>query len=355
MHGAIYYRVPPGQEQHWEGKKQFRLGDTLEMALEEYLKRVKRDDGKPLVYVHQLLDRYAREVIPKARSARTRMNKLAAVPLLNKRFGHMRIEDLEPADCYEYVERRVDKRSGKPAITAAHRELEVLSHAYTYAVERWRAMKAHPFKKELRLEGDLAPKGRDRYVDNWEFTEALGLKPFRKKGSVRMLQAYIRIKLRTGLRMTDLLLLKQSDCREDGLHVQPSKVENSTGIRQVFTWVDEQGRDTGLKAAIEEALSARPVDIAPWIFCTDEGKCYVDDTVRADSFQSVWQRFMDRVLNETKLEHRFAEHDIRVKVGSDLETIEAAQRLLGHADSRTTKRFYRRAPQVVRPAKPKVS
>lgn len=142
MHGAIYYRVPAGQEQHWDGKKQFRLGDTLERALEEY------------------------------------------------------------------VERRVDKRTGKPAITAAHRELEVLSHAYTYAVERWRAMKAHPFKKELRLEGDLAPKGRDRYIDNWELAEALSLKPFRKKGSVRMLQACIRIKLRTGLRMTDLLLLK---------------------------------------------------------------------------------------------------------------------------------------------------
>jgi hypothetical protein len=127
-------------------------------------------------------------------------------------------------------------------------------------------------------------------------------------------------------------------------------------VKQTFTWVDAEGRDTGLRAAIDEAIAALPVDIGPWIFCTDEGDCYVDaDTGKMSSFESVWHRFMDRVLKETKVQERFAERDIRAKVGSDLETIEQAQQLLGHADPRVTKRHYRRAAQVVRPAIPKVS
>jgi hypothetical protein len=36
---------------------------------------------------------------------------------------------------------------------------------------------------------------------------------------------------------------------------------------------------------------------------------------------------MDRVLKETEVKERFAERDIRAKVGSDLATIEEAQRL----------------------------
>lgn len=289
---------PPGQEAAWDGKKQFRLGSTIPEACEIYAKRVKRDDA-PMSYIHQLLDKYLVEVVSKAKSACTRVNKLTAIPRLKKVFGHMRIEDLTPADCYQYASKRKHKNTGNAAITAAHRELEVLSHAYTWAV-MWGVLKAHPRKKELRLEGELAPQKRNRYVENWELAEALSLKPYRKKGSVRMIQAYIRVKLRTGLRMTDLLLLRQSDCREDGLHVQASKTSGSTGIRQVFTWVDEEGRDTGLKAAIDEALATRPVDIAPFVFCTDEGACYLDEqTGRAEGFSSVWQRFMDRVLVET--------------------------------------------------------
>jgi hypothetical protein len=63
---------------------------------------------------------------------------------------------------------------------------------------------------------------------------------------------------------------------ETGLHVTASKTANSTCVKQTFTWLDEEGRDTGLRAAVDEALAARPVDLGPWAFCTDEGDCYVD-------------------------------------------------------------------------------
>jgi len=63
----------------------------------------------------------------------------------------------------------------------------------------------------------------------------------------------------------------------------------------------------------------------------------------------MWQRFMDRVLAETKVTQRFTEHDVRAKRASDAETLEHARALLSHADARTTNTIYRRKPERVRP------
>jgi integrase len=63
----------------------------------------------------------------------------------------------------------------------------------------------------------------------------------------------------------------------------------------------------------------------------------------------MWQRFMDRVLAETKVKDRFTEHDLRAKCGSDATTLAHAQQLLAHTDSATTQRIYRRKPERVKP------
>jgi hypothetical protein len=105
--------------------------------------------------------------------------------------------------------------------------------------------------------------------------------------------------------MTDMLLLRVADMDAEGIHVMASKTANSTKVKQTFTWLDEEGDDTGLRAAVDEALAARPLDTCPWLFCTEEGECYFDaETGRAGSFESVGQRFMDRALKETKVTER---------------------------------------------------
>lgn len=46
-------------------------------------------------------------------------------------------------------------------------------------------------------------------------------------------------------------------------------------------------------------VAARPLDIAPWLFCTKTGKGYFDEkTGRPDGWNSIWQRFMTRLLEE---------------------------------------------------------
>lgn len=95
------------------------------------------------------------------------------------------------------------------------------------------------------------------------------------------------------------------------------------------------------------AIAARPC-LSPYLFCNRLGECYIDEaTGEFHGFDSMWQRFMDRVMSETNIKQRFTEHDIRAKAGSDAESLEKARALLQHADMATTQRIYRRKPEVV--------
>ena len=327
-HGAYFYQVPRGLEALWGGKRMFRLGKTLPEAYKAWAERLETNEKANTI--GQLLDRYALEVVP-IKAPKTRIENARHITTLRAVFGAMRLDALQPKHVYAYV----DKRTAK---VAAHREVEVLSHAFTKAVQ-WGYMNKHPFKGEVRLEGE---KPRERYVSDEELVGALGLPTVRKRGSVLSVQAYIRLKLLTGMRRGDLLRLRVSDLADDGVHVRTSK----TGKPVIYTWTPE------LRAAVAEAKAARPVDLAPWLFCTRRGECYInEETGEAPGWKSMWQRFMARVMKETELKEPFTEHDLRAKVASDAESLERARALLAHADSRITQRVYRRKPEKVRPAR----
>lgn len=342
-HGAYYYMVPAAVREQWGGKSWFPLGTNLSDAYRTWASKV--DAPESVETISRLLDRYALEVIP-GKAPKTQASNQYAIKQLRPVFGDMAIQDLEPQHIYQYVDRRKAKTTGKvtvdrKATVAAHREIEVLSHAYTKAVE-WGIIKAHPFKNEVRLKGE-AP--RDRYVEDWELVEALSLVPMRKKGSVLMIQSYLRVKLLTGLRQSDLLRITLADMKEDGIHVQPHKTAKTSRKKLIYAWTDE------LKAAIENAKASRPA-LSPYLFCNRRGECYVNpETDEAHGWKSMWQRYMDRVLEETEVTERFTEHDLRAKVASDAESLKRAQELMAHADSRMTKRVYRRKPELVQPAR----
>jgi integrase len=354
-HGAVFYQVPRGQESAWDGKKKFRLGGNLHEAYVTWADRLKPEIE--VRRIEHLLDRYLLEVTP-TKAKRTQVDEPRYVAQLKNPFGHMRLQDLEPQHIYQYFDRRKDQTKDKDGNIAvdrkannqARQEIKLLSHAFTKAVE-WGYIKKHPFKREVRFDRDRAQKPRDRYVEDWEIVEALSLKPFRKRGSVLMVQGYIRLKLLTGLRMTDLLNLQASDLKDDGIHVKASKTQHSSGVKQIFAWLDQDGQDTGRREAIDMCLATRPLDVAHYVFCTDEGASYIDEDGRTTSFNSVWKRFMDRVLKETKVAQRFAERDLRAKAATDKEEaegLERARKLLGHVDARITKKWYLRKPEIVR-------
>ncbi len=228
-----------------------------------------------------------------------------------------------------------DKRTAK---TAAKREIALLSHAYTKAVE-WGYIDKHPFKGEVVLKNN---KPRDRYIEDWEIIECLSLDSAYNWDKTHVIQSYIKLKLLTGLRKTDLLSQHVKDIDDKGLMVTTSK----TGKKIIFEWTEELGK------AVEHAKSCRPVDISPFLFCNKRGKAYVNfDTGKTSGFDSIWQRFMKRVLLETKVKEKFTEHDLRAKVGSDMESLERAQQILTHSCVKTTNRVYRRKAEIIKPTK----
>jgi integrase len=330
VHGAYYYQVPKGQELLWDGKKKFRLGKTLPEAYKAWADRIGRTDN--VRTVGALLDRYALEVIP-TKSPSTQTQNMAGMKNIREKFGSAPLDSVKPTHIYQYLDWRTAKVSGK-------REIEVLSHAFTKAVE-WGYIEKHPFAWQLRIEEE-AP--RTRYVEDWEIVECLSIGSKRKKGSVLAVQSYIRIKLLSGIRRGDLLRLTMSDLQEDGIHLTPNKTKKSTGKRVIIAWSDE------LREAVAMAKAARPVQIGPFLFCNRNGEGYLnEETGRAGGWESLWRGFMERVLKETKVTERFTEHDLRAKCASDAETLAHAQQLMTHADSKITNRVYRRKPEMVKP------
>ena len=345
-HGAYYYRVPPGLESLWDNKKMFRLGTKLNEASQVWAERMAQVAGPlDVKNIGELLDRYGREVIP-TKAAASQVNNHNQLPKLREVFGSLPLLPFKPQLIYQYVDQRSRKK--KDPVTGkvtggkiiAHREIELLSHAYTMAVE-WGYIDRHPFKNEVRLKGEPS---RDRYVEDWEVVEALKLPSTRKSDAVLKIQAYLRIKLLTGMAQGDLLRLQPDiHIKEDGIHNQRHKTAGTTGKRTIYEWSPE------LRAAVDMALKARPKASA-FLFCNRDGNGYINETVgRASGWKSMWQRFMARVIKETKVKEHFTEHDLRAKVASDAGSLEHARSLLAHADSRTTDRIYRRKAERVTP------
>jgi integrase len=147
----------------------------------------------------------------------------------------------------------------------------------------------------------------------------------------------------TGMARSDLLRLTSANLKEDGIYIQRHKTAAKTGKRTIYEWTPE------LRATVEMAKQTRPV-LSPYLFCNRKGEGYIDEeTGLRHGWDSMWGRFMDRVLRETKVTERFTEHDLRAKCASDAESLEHARALLSHADARTIEAIYRRKPERVKP------
>lgn len=323
-HGAIFYQVPKGLEKLWDNKRKFLLGHTQAEAYATWAQR--GCQSMSVFTIGDLLERYYKEVTglkpPQSiKSDRRCMRELQTA------FHDVRIEDLTPQHIYKYI----DRRSAK---IAARREKSMLSHAFTKAVE-WGYISKHPFKGEVRLKGETS---RTRLVEDWEIDEIMKLAPKKKGDPTRLLQAYIKLKIAMPIRKGDMLRLNVNKFTEQGIPVTHGK----TGKRTIYNWKPE------ITEAVAACKDARPKDICQWLFCNRMGQPYFNDKEGTTSgFDSIWQRFMKRILEETKITERFTEHDIRAKAGSDATDVEEARKLLGHETVAMTNRAYRRAPEVV--------
>lgn len=325
--GVYWYRVPENVRHLWDNKTEFMLGKSLSEAYATWADRMEYIDTPRTM--NELFDRYLVEIVP-TKALRTQESNEASIRKLRPAFGLMSPEAIKPKHAYQYNDITAKKR-GK---TTAKRDVEVLRHVLTIATS-WGVLDANPLLGQVRITGNPA---RDRYVESWEVAELLKVTGHQMR-SINLAKCFIRLKLMTGLRRGDLLALKLSDLKEDGIHCKPAKTGKTTGKRIIYQWSDK------LRGVIDEIRSIPPRRIGnAHLFTTRQGKPY-----GKNAFDSLWARFMDRALKQTKITDRFHEHDLRAKVASDSSSLLEAAERLGHADPSTTNRIYRRKPTFVKP------
>lgn len=323
-YGAYYYRVPLGLEHKWDNKDDFRLGSTLSEAHRVFAERIGVFENATTM--SKLFDRYEFTVVPD-KAAPTQKSNRISLRRLRTVFGDNDLRLIRADHCLQYRE-AITKSSGA---TSANRDLEVLSHAFSMAI-LWGLLpnSDHPMRG-LRMKNPK--KKRQRYVTDEELDLALTVaSPF--------LLAYIELKGLTGLRKGDILRIQLSDIKSDGIHVTPHKTADSTGRKKTIP------RTPDIEQAITAIMALRGKVSGLYLFCTRAGAPYIDADGVTSGFDSVWQRFMKKVVGLGV--PRFTEHDLRAKVASDANKVHA-QALLDHSTSVMTE-TYRRKAEVVQPA-----
>ena len=318
--GGYYYRVPKGEEENWEGKTEYLLGHSLTSAYRVYADKIElNNDAKT---IGDLLGLYELKEISK-KSFGTRERETRLLPDLHGVYAHMPISSLKPRHVYQF-KTKVGEQRGE---ATANRMISILSHAYTKAIE-WGLCDEHPIKNKVIR---FSIKPRDRYVEDWELKEAFSVAP-------ELIKKYIPIKSLTALRRSDILSIKKTDLKEDGIHIK----QNKTGKAIIIQWSDE------LFEAVESVKKECKKISSIYLFNTSNGQPYIKENGRTNGFNSAWKRWQEKAIKETKLKNKFSESDLRAKTASDT-TEQHAFELLDHSTSDVTRRHYRRKPKVVKP------
>ncbi|MDB3945178.1 tyrosine-type recombinase/integrase [Gammaproteobacteria bacterium] len=323
--GAYRYLVPKGHEHQWDGKTEFKLGKTLAEAHRVYAGRIASVDGA-ITTIGSLLDRYALEVTP-TKAKYTQKKELPSIQRLRSWVGTNAVVDFKPRNAYQlrdHIKQSATRGSGEKM---ANRHMALLKNVFTKAIE-WGAVEDHPmtggkFKMFPESKSQLHIPTFD------EVEEALEL-------ANPTLQAFVKLNLMTGLRVTDQLGIGLTDIKADRMTVKIGKTAKTTEKVLEFMMTPE------LEKVLAECKVIKPLSI--YLFHTRRGQSYLADDRSYEGFSSMWSRWMAKLPKE----QRFGVRTLRNLVGSQDDLATASERL-GHASSTTTQKHYRSNTSQVTP------
>jgi integrase len=326
--GAYRYLVPKGQEHLWDDKTEFKLGETLPKAYEVYAGRLASTEGAIQTF-NQLIDRYLVEVTPtKAQS--TQRGEREHLAKIRSAIGHWLVSDFRIGDAFALKSKLKQKSSRASGETYVNRVMEKVSAICKQAIE-WGVIEEHPMYGKFTYFKTPQKSSISKAQSIEQVVDAL---PY----TVPWMQNYVKLKLLTGLRQTDMLLLTQHCISEEGLLVTHSKTEGSSGQSTLYEWSPE------LRKVIDDIKAIPPTSI--YLFKTQRGTPLLKNKTTNSAFNSAWRRWMTQLEKHTDIP-KFSEKSIRNLVGSEGNLQEAADRL-GHASTATTKRYYRNKPTRVK-------
>jgi integrase len=238
-------------------------------------------------------------------------------------FGGMALEDVTAADVYRYLTEKGNVQ--------ANRDRALLSAAYSEA----RRIGAFPKASDdptKGLEYRNPEKPRTRYVTDAEL-DAIIAAASPKLGCIAR---FIEL---TGMRQGDALGVKLADLDDDGFTYWNSKGKKWQGLE----WSPE------LTATVEDAKRLWRRFGREWLFESNPKGKHKERGIgpyTPSGLRALWRVARTKAgLTDVRL------HDLRAKAGSDVGSNEDAQRLLGHADGKVTRRHYRRKVERSKPVR----
>jgi len=253
--------------------------------------------------MQRVFDLYKLQALPN-KAPRTQKDNLNEFPILETDFGHMPPETVRRS----HIRKFLDIRAEDGAPIRGNREKALLSHVFTWAMERdiidilvnpCRGVKRNP------------EHARTRYVTNDEYTAVYNRAPARMQ--ICMELAYL-----LAARKSEVLDLMQFDLMADGVRVRRGKGSKTNMVN----W------SARLETAINEALGL-PGKKSSYLIHDEAG-----EKILTSSFDTAWQR----------LKAGFTFHDLKAKGVSDSKAANPA----GHKSSNMIE-LYKRKPEQVEP------
>jgi len=310
IHGSYWYRPPEGEY--------VNIGPEGQEHLVWRFMADKTAPSAPGKTMHDFFERYKREVLPLL-GLRTQKDYVRHLVRLERSFGHMRPNEIQPRDIGAFL----DRPKGK---IQANKQVAVLSAIFSKMVGRWYVADKNPCQHVERNDSHK----RSRYITDAEFQTIYSLAKPR-------IQIAMDLALLTGQRQGDLLSLLQTHVSEDGVFFQQGK----TGKRLLVCM------SPALKEVLDRAKAMLPrVDIGGYVLRTRKGTRYT-----GEGFRACWQRMMRKAMKRGLLSERFTFHDIRAKSVSDSKTLEEAFERAGHTSMAMTRGTYDRGIRKVTPLK----
>ncbi|MBU2788596.1 tyrosine-type recombinase/integrase [Acidithiobacillus sp. VAN18-1] len=257
-----------------------------------------------VLIMQRLMDRYIRDVLP-GKAIKTQQEQMRQLKTLAAVFGKMVPDEIQPSHIGEYLDRR-----GREAPVAANREISLLSHVFTKAM-RWGFAKSNPCRGVEKN----PHKVRDRYITDAEFAAVLRVAPF-------SVQIAMELAYYTGQRLSDVLNMRWSDVQDGCIMVEQHKTKTRIAIEMGPELLDviQRARKDGKLRSL-------------YIVSNLHGKPYTKD-----GFETMFARARAKAGI-----HDFHFHDIRGKVATDMDNLNAhvhqIQSLLGHKTQKQTEDY----------------
>lgn len=306
--GGAYYYVQGTRPRRW-----IPLGLDRVKALMRYaqLEQVALDPS--ITAFGAIAERYRKEVLPlKAYSTQKEYNR--AIDALREVFDRVPLEAIGP----EHVRKYLDARSRK---IAANREIAVLSTIFNRAREWGYTKVANPCQGVHRNR----ELGRDKYVSDEEYRQLYA-------HADPILRDAMDLAYYTGQRVSDVLSMKRADIQDGALWVKQRKTKARLRIAI-----------EGELAAVLERIAGRAV-VGVSLLTTARGQRL--------TYRQLYSRF-EHARNAAKVDFQF--RDLRAKAATDMENLEQAQKLLGHATRDMTEHYTKkRIGERVRPVRRKL-